>query len=260
MVGVQQAGRRQHEDHVRLLQPAGLDRLAAGEERGLRWAGVGGGGGAKVRLSQAQKLVLVHGAGDADHQAVGSIEAGAPGLDVSGVGRRQGLRRAQDRPAHGLVREGGGLGQLEDLVVGGVGGLGDLLADDVLLAGQVLGVQGRALDDVGGDGHGQRQSAGQGADLEAGALVPGGGVDLAAGRFDDLHDVAGGAAAGALEDHVFQKVGPARARGVLPARAAAGDDAEGQGLVAGRGVADHRDAVGQPVQAGGAHAVTNSRT
>ena len=48
-------------------------------------------------------------------------------------------------------------------------------------------------------------------------------------RLDRLDDVARRALAGALENHVLQQVRPARARLVLPARAAAGDDARGPG-------------------------------
>ena len=109
-----------------------------------------------------------------------------------------------------------------------------------LLLRQVFGIESGPQHQVGGDGHGQRQAASQGADLEAGPLVAGGGVDLAALGLDGLDDVAGRASAGALEDHVLEQVRPAGPRRVLPARAAAGDDAERQGLEAGGGVADRR--------------------
>ena len=76
-------------------------------------------------------------------------------------------------------------------IVGRIGGLGDLLAHHLLFARQVVGGEGRALNEVGGHRHGQREAALQGADLEAGALVAGGGVDLAALGLDGLDDVAG---------------------------------------------------------------------
>ena len=95
-----------------------------------------------------------------------------------------------------------------------------------------IGIHGRVEDQVGDHLHAQRQAAGQGAELVAGPLIAGGGVELAALGLDDLDDVAGRALAGALEDHVLQQVRPAVAVLVLPARAAADDHRQGQGLEA----------------------------
>ena len=100
-------------------------------------------------------------------------------------------RRAQDRPAQRLAVEGRGLGQFEHQVVGRVGRLGDLLADHLLLAGEVAGVQGRAQHQVGDHRHApEARPPAQRAHLEAGALIAGGGVDLAALGLDHLDDVA----------------------------------------------------------------------
>jgi hypothetical protein len=82
------------------------------------------------------------------------------------------------------------LDQVEDIVVGRVGGLGDLLGHHLLLAGQVGFIERRAQQQVGDDIHAQVEAALQGADLEAGALIAGGGVDRAALALDDLDDVA----------------------------------------------------------------------
>ena len=143
-------------------------------------------------FGEAQELVLVDRAGGADHQAVGRVEArrarpparrDRPASMAGGV--------AQDRAAQRLAGEGRGLGQFEDLVVGGVGGLGDLLADDLLLLGQVVGVQGRAA------GPGRRSTAMASGRPPARARTwklvrswPVAALMLAALGLDDLDDVA----------------------------------------------------------------------
>ena len=136
------------------------------------------------------------------------------------------------------------------MVVGGVGGLGDLLTDDLDLAGEVSGVHGRALHEIGDHGAAQVQPALQGADLEAGALIAGGRVDLATLGLDHLDDVAGRTIAGALEHHVFEQVRPAGAGLVLGARAAASDDRQRQGLKTVDRVADDPDPILQGMDVG----------
>ena len=173
-----------------LFELAPLHRPAAGEMAGLRIGRSRRRGRGEMTFGQPQELVLVHGAGGADHQAIGGVEAGAPGFQAGRGRLGDGGRGAKDRPAERLAGEGGGLGQFEHLVIRRVGGLGDLLQHHVLFPGEVVGVERRALDEIGGDGHGQRQASGQGADLEAGALMAGGGVDLAAFGLNRLDDIA----------------------------------------------------------------------
>ncbi|MNE29304.1 hypothetical protein D3C80_1227800 [compost metagenome] len=133
------------------------------------------------------------------------------------------------------------------MVVGGVEGLGDLLGHDVLFADDLGRIERRAEDEVGDDLHGQRQRAVQGPDLEAGALIAGGGVDRAAFGLDPLDDVARAHVAGALEHQMLQQVRPAGAGLVLHPRPAAHGDGQGEGPKTGHGVADDADAVGQGV-------------
>jgi hypothetical protein len=139
----------------------------------------------------------------------------------------------------------------EHQVVRGVGGLGDFLADDLFLADQVVGVHVRAQHQVGDHRGAEVEAVLQGADLEAGALVAGGGVEVAALRLDHLDEVTGGTSAGALEDHVLQQVRPAGTGLVLAARAAAGDDGKRDRLQPRHRITDDADAVGETVNPGG---------
>jgi hypothetical protein len=177
-------------------------RLGRGQRRGTQRF-------AEDALRQIEQLVLVHGAGRADHQSVRGVKAGPPLLQVARSRGRHGRRRAQDRTAEGLAGEGGVLGQLEDVVVGRVGGLGDLLGDDLLLALQFVGVERRAQHEVGDGGQAKLQRAFQSAHLETGPLIAGGGVDRAALALDGLDDLERRSAARALEHHVLQKMRPA---------------------------------------------------
>ena len=189
-----------------LFQPARLDGPAAGEHRRRRRRRGGRWRRGEVALAKGKQFIFVHRARRAHHQTVGRIESPSPGFEVVGSGRLDGGSRSQDGAAEGLVGEGGGLGEFEHLIVRGVGGLGDLLADDAFLLGEVAGVQRRPLQEIGERRQGQRQSAGQSPDLETGPFMAGGGVDMTAGRFDRLDDVAGGPVARALEDHVFEQM------------------------------------------------------
>ncbi|MNE14672.1 hypothetical protein D3C80_1075600 [compost metagenome] len=142
------------------------------------------------------------------------------------------------------------------MVVGGVEGLGDLLGHDVLLADDLDGIERGTEDQIRHHLHGQGQRAVQGADLKAGALIAGGGVDRAALGLDALDDVARPHVPSALEHQMLQQVRPAGAGLVLHPRPAAHGDGQGEGPKTGHGVADDADAVGQGVKASGQGAVS----
>ena len=157
---------------------------------------------------------------------------------------------AQDRTAERLAIEGLFLGQFEDQVVGNVSGLGDLLGDDPLFLGQVAGVQARPEDQVRHHRHGQRQAALERADLEAGAIVAGGGVELAALGLDGLDDLTRCPLAGGPKHHVLEQMRPAGLVRALIACAAPDRHRERQGLQPRHRVADDSDAVGKGVDGG----------
>ena len=89
----------------------------------------------------------------------------------------------------------GGLGEaVEDDVVGRVVRGADLLQDDVLLALEFVGIEGRVLQDVGQEVDGQRHVVRQHAGIEGRRLDAGRGIDLAADILDFRGDLEGAAA------------------------------------------------------------------
>jgi len=88
----------------------------------------------------------------------------------------------------------------------GVLGRADLLDDDVLLADELLGVEGRIGQDVGQDVERQRHVGAQHPGVVGGGLDAGRGVEVAADRLDLLGDLAGGAPRRALERHVLEQM------------------------------------------------------
>ncbi len=173
------------------------------------------------------------------------------GAERVGGRAADGLGFAQDRPTQRLSLEGVRLREVEHAVVRRIGGLGDLLADDALLALEVGRIEGRMAYEVAQDVHGERQAALQATHLEAGPLIAGGGVDMAALLFDRLDDISGRAASRALEHHVFEQMRPAVVGLVLPPRAASDHDGQGQALKPGHGVAHDPDAIVQAMHARG---------
>ena len=244
-------GRGQLEDNIGLFDPPRQGCLAAGEPGDGRRFGRGRGLAAEPVPCQGQKLGLVHGAGDGHDHPVRRIQTRAPVADGGAGDRPEAGHGAEDRPPQRLAAEGPSLGHFEDVVVGGVEGLGDLLGHHVLLALDLGRVERGPEDQVGHHLHSQRQGAVQGADLETGALIAGRGVQRAALGLDPFDDLARAHVARALEHQMFQAVGPARGRLGLPFGSAAHGDGQGQGAQAGHGIADDADAVGEGMERGG---------
>ena len=121
----------------------------------------------------------------------------------------QGLLLPQDGPGEG----GAGVDVLEELfpaqVVGGVLVHIDLLQDDPPLGLHGLLVESGAEDHVPEDIQGLGQVVVQDVGVEAGALLGGEGVHLAADGVGLPGDIGGGPGLGALEEHVLDEVGRA---------------------------------------------------
>ena len=105
----------------------------------------------------------------------------------------------------------------------------DLFEDHAALALDVSGgedgIEHQVGEHVEGDGH----MVGQRLDVEADGFLAGEGVEVAADGVHLAGDVLGGAGAGALEEHVLDKVGDAVGFGGLAAGAGLDPHAHGHG-------------------------------
>ena len=95
---------------------------------------------------------------------------------------------------------------LEHEVVGRVLDGADLLDDDVLLAGDLVGIEARMRQDVGQHVEPERDVGLEHARVIGRHLDAGAGIEIAADRLDLLGDLARGAARRALERHVLEEM------------------------------------------------------
>jgi len=121
----------------------------------------------------------------------------------------------------------------------------DLFEDDLLFLLDVRRGKERAEDQVGDDVEGDGQVLVEDLGVEAGELFGGEGVEHAADGVHGAGDLLGGAALGALEDHVLEEMGEAVVGGGLGTRAGAHPDADRDGAHVGHGLGDDDEAVGQ---------------
>ena len=193
---------------------------------------------------ELDQLLVIDLAGRREDEAARGVMAMHIAADGLAREAADDLGLAQHRPAHGLVGKGGRLEMIEDDVVGRVLGLADLLQHHGALARQLLGIEGRVLQDVADDVDGERQIGRQDLGVIGRLLAGGIGVEMAAHRLDLLGDGAGRAALGALEGHMLQQMGDAVDLRRLVARADIGPDAEGDGLDGFHPVAGDGESVG----------------
>ncbi len=119
---------------------------------------------------------------------------------------------------------------LEHDVVGRVLRGTDLLHDDVLLALQLVRLEGGIGEDVGEHVERERHVGLQHPRIIGRGLGRGAGIEVAADRLDLLDDLARGAPRRALERHVLEQMRDAVLVRLLVAAADAGPDAERRGL------------------------------
>ena len=162
-----------------------------------------------------------------------------------------------ERPT-GWSGERGLLQLVEHEVVGRVLGRADLLHDDVLLALQLLRIEGRIGQDVGQHVERERHVGLEHARVIGGGFDRGAGVEIAADRLDLLGDLARGAPRGALERHVLEQMRNAVLVRPLVAAAGADPDAERGGLQM-RHRIGHHDEAGGKTRDFDAHAAAPSR-
>ena len=137
---------------------------------------------------------------------------------------------AEHRAADRLVRKGSHPQIVEDDVGWGVARLAKFLEDDLLFAGEIVGLEMRREDHVGDHLDPERQMFGEQGRGKARALAVGGGIEIAADILDRLADLARRSRAGALEHHMFVEVGDAVQARRLMTRAGLGIKADRDGL------------------------------
>ena len=147
---------------------------------------------------------------------------------------------------------------VEDEIVGRVLGGADLLHDHVLLARELVGVEGRIGEDVGEHVERERHVGLEHARVIGGGLDAGRGIEVAADRLDLLGDLARGAPRRALERHVLEQMRDAVLVGPLVAAAGADPDAERGGFQMRHRVGDDGKARGE-ARDFDAHAAAPSR-
>ena len=161
---------------------------------------------------------VVEVAGGGDHHVGGSVVAPVEASDLVARERRDRSGSAGDRPAQGSVAPRLLGEEVVDHVVRVVVVHRDLVEDHVALRLDVVGVQQRVGDHVAEDVDRQRQVVVEHPRVEAGVLLGGERVELAADRVERHRDVHRAAAAGALEEQVLEEVRAAVQGGCLVAR------------------------------------------
>ena len=124
-------------------------------------------------------------------------------------------RRAEDRAAHGLIRERGFLQPVKDDVIGRVERLPDFLQDHAAFHFDLGLGHLRIAQDVAENIHGQRHIAGQHPGIVGRALARGIGVQIPADILDLLGDLQRRAPGRALERHVLEEMGDTVLGGAL---------------------------------------------
>jgi hypothetical protein len=122
------------------------------------------------------------------------------------VERAHGLGRAQYRAAERLIGKRGALEMLENKIIRGVGHGADFLDDDILLAQQLVAVEGGLGENVGKDIEGERHVGLEHTRVVGRAFCTGRRVEVAADGLDLFRDLARGAPPRAFEGHVLQEV------------------------------------------------------
>ena len=200
-----------------------LEVLGADEHVGSGgWRDVGDGRAARRDvgegpLDQRADLRMLEVADRGDDEVRRDVGVGEVAAQRGLIEGRHRVGLTENRPAERVIGPEPAGEQLVDEVVGRVLDHLDLFEDDLLLALDLGGVEGRRGDQVREHVDGQRQMLVEHLDEVAGVFLGGEGVEVPADRVDLLGDVFGGAGGGALEEHVLDEVGDAFVRrGFVP--------------------------------------------
>ena len=204
-------------DHVDLLERL-ADDIHAGLEhgRGRRAIGCASIEALEARVEELHDAIVGDVARDRDDDPARHVLLGEVAERRLAIVPGDRLTAAQDRAAQGVPGPDLPCEQIVDDVVGRVLDHLDLLQDDRFLALQLVGVEERVQEDVGQEIDGERQVLVEDLDVEAGMLLGGEGVHLAADRVHGASDRLGAARGGPLEYEVLDQVGhPATVLGLV---------------------------------------------
>ena len=195
-------------DHDVRLFEAPLQPVFATDVGGLQgdWTGLRHGGSRKMLFRVVDHLLMVDGARGAHHHRAALIVARQIGADPIAVEGRNAFRRSENGPAERLLGKGSGVEQIEDEIVRRVLDGADLLQDDALFAFKLVAIEGAVGQNVGQNIEREPRVGCQNMGVVGGLLDTRRGIEIAPCGLDLFRDRTGGAAARALERHVFEQV------------------------------------------------------
>ena len=211
--------------------------------------GLGGLGGpirlqaGKAGFSNLDQRLMIDVAGRGQDHLVADIVAvhiAANGLGPEALHRVDG---AQNGATDGLIGIGGGLEEVEDLVVGRIARGTDFLDDHMLFAGKLVLIEAGILQDIGKNIGGQSHVFLEDAGKITRVLDGGCRVQVAADGLYRFGDLAGRAGLGSLEGHMFEQMGDAVLVFVLGSRAGFDPNSERGTFQMWHGVGDDHHAV-----------------
>ena len=238
--------RRRHCDRdVRLLAFPAFEGLAADELRALGNRDLAVRHVAKSLLGEIDQLLVLELARGNEQETARRILRAKPGMQVVGRDRLDRVFASKNGPAERLACKGGFLKIVEDDVGCGVAGFGQFLKHHLLFELQMLRLEMRALDEVRKQTDAKRKVGRQQACVESRQLPVGRGIEVAADVLNQLADLTGRAAAGALEHHVLEQMGDAVEIRLLVPRPGRGVESDRHGFDAGHRPACDPEAVGE---------------
>ena len=219
---------------MRLFQRLALTHLSARKPRGVGDQQGAARQMAKELFGHAHDGVVIDGAGRRQDHLSGAVVLVDKAGKVRAVKGRHTLAWSQDGAPEGLFGIGPFLQPVEDHIVRRIERLPDLLQDHAAFDLDLGLVKDGVQQDVGQNVQRKRHVVFQHTHVIGGHLAAGIGVDIPPHILDGFRDLQGRPFFGALEGHVFKKMGDAVLIARLVARACAHPDSD-----RGRGEARH---------------------
>ena len=199
---------------------------------------------AEFLFDEVENFLVRDVAGGGDEKMVRSepvLETGAQGIAFETA---NGFGRAKDWTAEGMVGPEAAGEDVMEQVFGIVHVHLDFFEDNLALFFDVVGIEFGTEDEIGKDIEGDGEMRVEDLGVEADLFLGGEGVEHATDGIHFAGDVFGGAAFGALEDHVLEEMGDAVFGEGFAAGAVANPDANGDGADVLHGLGNDDKAVG----------------